>query len=169
MDTMLAGIDDIPEILELLYANTRSNGGSLSGEWNRPGLEAWFATGGRIAAARIHGELAGVLLASERDAPQVPPVQAALDRYRGGDDAYVYGPICVGAAFRGRNVAAALLAEVRKHYGTREAVLFIRADNIASRRAHAKLGMVEVATYSFASAPHIVLSDRPDLIPALGG
>ncbi|MBW8890692.1 MAG: GNAT family N-acetyltransferase [Burkholderiales bacterium] len=166
---MLAGMADIPEIVKLLCANTRSNGGSLSGEWSRPALETWFATGGRIAAARIDGELAGVLLASERDAPQVQPVRAALDSYRGGDDAYVYGPICVGADFRGRNVAAALLVEVRKHYGTREAVLFIRADNIASRRAHAKLGMFEMATYTFADEPHIVLSDRPDHKTALCG
>jgi RimJ/RimL family protein N-acetyltransferase len=167
IETMLAGVDHIPEMVDLLCANTRANGGSLSGEWTSAALETWFATGGRVAAARIDGVLAGVLLASERDAPQVPPVQAALDCYRGGDDAYVYGPICVGADFRGRNVAAALLAEVRKHYGSREAVLFIRADNIASRRAHAKLGMVEHGTYIFADAPHIVLSDRHD--PAVPG
>jgi ribosomal protein S18 acetylase RimI-like enzyme len=164
---MLAGMDDIPEMADLLCANTRSNGGSLSGEWSRDALETWFTTGGRIAVARLNGALAGVLLASERDAPQVPPVQAALDCYRGSDDAYVYGPICVGAEFRGHNVAAALLAEVRKHYGSREAVLFIRADNIASRRAHAKLGMIEHGTYTFADALHIVLSDRPD--PAVLG
>ena len=160
METMLAGADDIPEIADLLCANTRSNGGSLSGEWSRAAVENWLASGGRIALARIEGALAGVLLASERDAPQVPPVQAALDTYRGSEDAYVYGPICVATTFRGRDVAAALLAELRKHYGTREAVLFIRADNTASLSAHSKLGMVERGTYTFADAPHIVLSDR---------
>lgn len=157
---MLAGMDDIPEMAALLCANTRSNGGTLSGEWSQGDLKEWFATGGRIAVARVDGVLAGVLLASERDMPQIPPVQAALDCYRGGDDAYVYGPICVSADFRGRNLAAALLAELRKHYGNREAILFIRADNVPSRRAHAKLGMVEHGTYTFADAPHIVLSDR---------
>jgi hypothetical protein len=82
------------------------------------------------------------------------------DSYRGGDDAYVYGPICVSADFRGRNLVAVPITELRKHYGTREAILFIRADHIPSRSAHTKLGMVERGAYTFADAPHIVLSDK---------
>jgi len=40
----------------------------------------------------------------------------------------------------------------------REGILFIRRDNASSLRAHAKMGLREVAEFTYAGAAHAVLS-----------
>ncbi len=51
-----------------------------------------------------------------------------------------------------------MFAELRRLHAGREGMLFIRADNEPSLRAHRKMGMTEVASFLHAGVEHIVLS-----------
>jgi hypothetical protein len=51
-----------------------------------------------------------------------------------------------------------MFAALRARLPGREGILFIRRDNPASLRAHAKLGMTEVAEFVHDGAVHAVLS-----------
>ena len=88
----------------------------------------------------------------------VPIVGAMLCAYRGGADAYLYGPICVAQNERGRSLATRSFAALRTQLPGREGILFIRRDNASSLRAHAKMGLREVAEFTYAGAAHAVLS-----------
>ena len=88
----------------------------------------------------------------------VPIIRALLAAYPGAPDAYVYGPICVSAEERGKGVAQAMFAELQRLLPGREGILFIRRDNPASLRAHASMGMHEVAGFVFNGNDYVALS-----------
>jgi hypothetical protein len=67
-----------------------------------------------------------------------------------GENAYVYGPIAMDAALRGLGVAAAMFQELKRLVPGREGILFIKADNEISLRAHCKMGMRQVAEFQHA-------------------
>ena len=69
-----------------------------------------------------------------------------------------YGPICVSEEERGKGLAQAMLAELRRREPGREGILFIRRDNPASLRAHAKMGMREMADFVFDGKDYVALS-----------
>src|SRR4030095_8478966 len=88
----------------------------------------------------------------------VPIIRAMLAVYPGARDAYVYGPICVSAEERGKALAQAMFVELQRLLRGREGILFIRRDNPASLRAHAKMVMHGVAGFVFNGNDYIVLS-----------
>ncbi len=51
-----------------------------------------------------------------------------------------------------------MFAALRAHLPGREGILFIRRDNEASVRAHAKMGMREIARFEYGGAEFVVLS-----------
>jgi L-amino acid N-acyltransferase YncA len=158
VEITLAVKDDLDGMLDLQARNLPDRGGTLSARFPR----AWFETA--IAAmpvivARRNGRVVGYLVASPLTAHvDVPVVQAMLHAYRGACDAYVHGPICVEEAERGRGLAGAMFAALRARLPGREGILFIRRDNTASLRAHARMGMREVATFTHQDAVFAVLS-----------
>ena len=149
---------DIDGILDLQERNLPHSGGTLSARF----LRAWFevAVGAMpVIVARRNGRVVGYLVSSPVAAHAgVPVVQAMLRAYRGAPDAYVYGPICVEEAERGRGLAGAMVAALRAELPGREGILFIRRDNAASLRAHEKMGMREVAGFTHDGAAFAVLS-----------
>lgn len=154
----LATEDDIDGVLDLQERSLPHRGGTLSARFPR----AWFATAITalpVIVARRDGRVVGYLVSSPLTAhADVPVVQAMLRAYRGMSDAYVYGPICVDEAERGRGLAGAMFAALRARLPGREGVLFIRRDNAASLRAHARMGMREVAEFTHDDAAFAVLS-----------
>jgi hypothetical protein len=60
---------------------------------------------------------------------------------------------------RGQGLLALLYVAMRAQHGGAEAVLFIRRDNIGSLRAHARLGMRELAAFVFDGAQFAVYGD----------
>ncbi|MDB5345545.1 MAG: family acetyltransferase [Schlesneria sp.] len=72
-----------------------------------------------------------------------------------GDEA---STTCVAAAERGTGLAQAMFAELRRWLPAREGILFIRRDNVASLRAHQKMGMNEVGRFVFAGSEFAILS-----------
>ena len=89
---------------------------------------------------------------------QVPIVAAMLRAYPGSSGAYLYGPICVAESERGHGLALGLFAALRERLRGREGIAFIRRDNAASRQAHAKMGMREVAEYEHDGVPLVVVA-----------
>jgi L-amino acid N-acyltransferase YncA len=157
-DIRRASPDDIAGILELQRENLPERGGALSAEYSGQ----WFAQA--IAAmpvivARRGAAVVGFLAVSPFAAyADVPIVQAMARAYPASADAYLYGPVCVAASERGRGIAGKLFAALRRELPGREGVLFIRRDNPASLRAHAKMGMREVAEFTHDGVAHVVLA-----------
>jgi L-amino acid N-acyltransferase YncA len=156
IDTLLA--DDIDGLLALQEANQADYGGTLSARMPR----AFFLAaldGMPVIVARRDGRVVGFLVsAPKQPLPEAPVVRAMLRAWPGSEHAYVYGPVCVAAEQRGRGVAGAMFAALRALLPGREGVLFIRSDNAASLRAHAKMGIRQVASFEHAGATMLVLA-----------
>lgn len=164
ISTRLAGASDARRISELLTANGGDRGGMLLGKWPVEAIERRIAARQPIVVAvDEHDRLLGALLTSEKGFEAPPPVRAMLQAWPGRADAHVYGPVCIAQEARGQGVLEALYEKLRTTYADREAILFIRADNPRSLRAHLKLGMREVAQYDLSGESFIVLSNGTEV------
>jgi L-amino acid N-acyltransferase YncA len=153
-----ATVDDISAILDLQERNLPHQGGTLSARLSRSWFEAAIPAM-PVIVARQAGRVVGYLVSSPLQAyAEVPVVQAMLQAYRGAPDAYVYGPICVEKTERGRGVVGAMFEALRARLPGREGVLFIRRDNEVSLKAHAKMGVREVAAFKYDGNDFAVLS-----------
>jgi GNAT superfamily N-acetyltransferase len=157
--TRLATSDDAEKISALLTSNSADRGGMLLGDWSVGEIKARLRDHQPIIVAISETALLGALLAEEKTHASAPPVMAMLAVWPGRPDAYVYGPVCVAADARGKGVLEALYAGLVAQFPGREAVLFIRADNPRSRQAHVRLGMREVAHFTYQNEPFVVLSN----------
>ena len=149
---------DLEGILELQDANQIADGGSLSARLPRSQIIAMMSVM-PLLVTRRNGRVVGFLMTSTSAMnADIPIIRAMLAAYPGADDAYVYGPICIDTAERGKGLAQAMFAELRCLQPGREGILFIRRDNTASLRAHEKMGMREVASFDFRGVDHAVFS-----------
>jgi predicted GNAT superfamily acetyltransferase len=149
---------DLDGIMALQAANQPERGGSLSASLPRVRIAEMMREMPLIVARR-GDRIAGFLMTGTRAmAADVPIVSAMFTAYAGASNAYVYGPICVAAEERGRGLAQAMFSELRRLAPAREGVLFIRRDNVASLRAHEKMGMREVADFVYGGSEFAVLS-----------
>ncbi len=149
---------DLEGILALQSANHVEKGGRLSAKLPRERIMAMMGDMPLIVARR-HGRVVGFLMTCNRKMnADIPVISAMLSAYPGTENAYVYGPICVDEAERGKGIAQAMFAELRRLLPGREGILFIRCDNAASLRAHEKMGMSEVASFRLREIEHAVLS-----------
>jgi predicted GNAT superfamily acetyltransferase len=149
---------DLDGIMALQAANQPERGGALSASLPRSRVVAMMRAMPLIVA-RCSERITGFLMTSTREMnADVPVIRAMLAAYPGAPDAYVYGPVCVSAEERGKGLAQAMFAEVQRLLPGREGILFIRRDNPASLRAHAKMGMHEVAGFVFNGIDYVALS-----------
>lgn len=149
---------DLDGIVALQRANQMAQGGMLSAEIPRWRIAEMMHSMPLIVAKR-DGHVRGFLMASTRAMMAELPVMVAMfGAYTAAADAYVYGPVCVDPAERGKGLAAAMFAQLRRLEPGREGVLFIRADNEASLRAHRRMGMREVAQFKLDGADFAVFS-----------
>lgn len=149
---------DLDGILTLQEANRPERGGTLSALIGRAQLEAMLADL-PLAIARRGDAIVGYLLAASKPTVAgVPVIRAMLAAYAGTPDAYVYGPIVVAESERGRGLAQRLFESLRSRLPGREGILFIRADNSASLRAHDKMGVVRRGTFRHNERDFVVLS-----------
>jgi GNAT superfamily N-acetyltransferase len=160
LETRSATIEDAGRISALLMANAPDRGGALYGDWSIVVVTKWITDGALVIVAMDGPKLAGVLFTSEKAQASAPPVVAMLKAWPGSADAYVYGPVCIDQAARGKGVLEALYAHVVARLPDREAILFINASNTRSLQAHRRLGMVQVATFTLGGEVFIVLSTR---------
>lgn len=158
MDISRATEADLDGIMELQAANQPERGGTLSASLPRSRI-AKIMCAMPLIVARRSGRIIGFLMSSTREMnADVPIIGAMLAAYSGSPDAYVYGPICVSAEERGKGLAQAMFAELQRLLPGREGILFIRLDNPASLRAHARMGMREVAGIVFDGNFYVALS-----------
>jgi predicted GNAT superfamily acetyltransferase len=158
MDIDIAVESDVQRILALQDANQPERGGTLSACFSRAKIVAMMHDM-PLLVARQHGQVVGFLMTSSKKMnTDILIIQAMLTAYPGSEEAYVYGPVCVAAEARGKGVAQALFAELKRMMPGREGILFIRRDNPASLKTHAKMGMNERATFTFNGREHVVLS-----------
>lgn len=149
---------DLDGILELQAANQADKGGLLSVSLPRSQIVRMMKDMPLIVARR-RARVIGFLMTSTREMnAAIPIIRNMLAAYPHQDDAYVYGPICVDEDERGQGIAQAMFIELRRLLPGREGVLFVRRDNIASLRAHAKMDMCEVGSFAFKGMDHAVFS-----------
>jgi ribosomal protein S18 acetylase RimI-like enzyme len=110
--------------------------------------------------ARSAGNVIGFLLTWDKASSGHPCVKAMLDAYPGSSDAYVYGPICVDASHRGLGVAQAMFRKLVSLLPGREGILFIKASNESSIRAHNKMGMRITTEFTYEDARFLVFTYR---------
>jgi len=152
---------DAAAISALLEANGAARGGALFGEWPVEVVARWIDVGGLILVAWDGGYLVGALFTCEKDWVSAPPAVAMLRAWPGQPDAYVYGPVCIDRAARGQGVLEAMYADLVARRPGREAILFIKASNGPSLRAHQRLGMAEVARFTLRGEVFLVFSSEP--------
>ncbi len=177
MDIRAALPRDHAGILDLQAANYSPNltaaeraGGFLSAEFT-PLQIAAIAQDIGILVAEDAGALAGYLCAHRADMAPLPGVVEAMlrcvraarygERELGGARLFVYGPVCVARAWRGRGVLRALFGALcarmarRFEYG----VTLVAAQNPHSLRAHTDgLGMRDVGCFEHHGHAYRVLA-----------
>jgi predicted GNAT superfamily acetyltransferase len=148
---------DITGIIALQDANQPDRGGILSVRFPHEWIQAAIANEA-IVVARRDGRIAGYVVSGELSAQaHVPVVQTMVRAYLPAPNSYLYGPICVAQSERGRGLAGALFEALRARFPGRDSITFIRRDNQISRRAHAKMGMTEVAAFVHDGIEQIVV------------
>ncbi len=143
-----ASAEDASAISALMEPDSQSRGGSLFGDWGTDKIARWIATGALILLAVEAGRIVAVLFTAEKGAVSTPAIDAMWQAWPGGEDAYVYGPVCLAAEARGRGVLALLADALRARRPGREAVLFINHDNPRSIAAHLRIGVRPVAEFT---------------------
>jgi ribosomal protein S18 acetylase RimI-like enzyme len=153
-----ATLRDLDEIVGLLQANEAPHG-SLTGHFTREWAEASIQAM-PVLVACLDGRVVGVLVSSPIEAGRDQPVlEQMLSVYRGEPGAYIYGPVCVAEAARGRGVAGVLFERLKSELPGREGILFVRKDNTASLRAHQRLaGVRERGEFAVDGVAFVVLS-----------
>jgi GNAT superfamily N-acetyltransferase len=154
----VAGSDDLPAILDLQERNLREHGGALSVRFPLEWFEAAICDMPLVVAKRgahVVGYAVSTPVAAQAHDPIVKAMLAAYPPRR---DGYIYGPICVAEAHRGKGLAVAMFEELRAQLPGREGFTFIRADNAVSRRVHARMGLREVAQFAVGQAAYVVVA-----------
>ena len=144
-------------ILKLAEANYPERGGELTGTLNRSAVAATIEKLPSIVAVS-DGVVVGFLLTWEKGPSGNACVNEMLKTYPGSPDAYVYGPVCVDASVRGLGIAGKMFEKLKKLLPEREGILFIKASNESSLRAHRKMGMRETARYMFEGREFVVFA-----------
>jgi L-amino acid N-acyltransferase YncA len=158
---------DVNGILALQEQNLADSRGSLSVAFARE----WFVRAIAempVVIAREDDRIIGYVLSSPFAAQaHLPIVQAMLRAYAILAGSYLYGPICVAHDQRGRGLAGRLFAALRAQLPGRQATTFIRSDNAASLRAHAKMGLRQVAEFAHSGHVYMVMAESvgPEWMP----
>ena len=143
--------------MQLAEENAPERGGELTGTLDRNAVAATIQELPSIVTCSA-GRVIAFVLTCEKDAARNPCVKAMLEAYPGPADAYVYGPVCVDASARGLGIAGKMFEELRKLLPGREGILFIKATNESSLRAHRKMGMRETARYIYENKEFVVFA-----------
>ena len=152
-----ANLTHVDGILKLAEDNTAERGGELTGALVR---DAVVATIQMLPSVVAHsaGHIVGFLLTWETTFSEHPCVRAMLRIYPGSPGAYVYGPVCVESSARGQGLAGSMFKHLGELLPGREGILFIKASNEPSLRAHRKMGMRKTAEFTYEGAKFFVFA-----------
>lgn len=145
---------DLDGIIKLQKENQIAQGGSLSAELSLAQIEEMMSDMPQIIAI-ADNKVVGFLLTTSQAVNKkrnVAIVDAMFASYKGNEDSYIYGPICVINSQRGKGLAQLLFQELLHQKPNQEGILFIKSDNEASLKAHKKMGMHKVGSFRFNNA-----------------
>ncbi|HEY9801758.1 MAG TPA: GNAT family N-acetyltransferase [Leptolyngbyaceae cyanobacterium] len=148
---------DVTGIVELAQANDPEHGGMLLGRLETEAVSKTISQMPSIVARKDH-KVVGFLLTWPKASVQIPIIATMLQVYPGNKDAYLYGPICVEETMRGQGIAAAMFAKLKNLLPQRQGILFIKAHNEPSLRAHQKMGMCQVAEFTYENTKFFVFA-----------
>jgi predicted GNAT superfamily acetyltransferase len=152
-----AELTDVGGIVSLAKQNAPDRGGELSVHFKHDDVAALIQALPAIVARR-KGNVTGFLFAQEKSESNPPIVKAMRETYLGSENTYTYGPVCVDESVRGRGLAGMMFAELRRLLPGRQGVLFIKATNEPSLRAHRIMGMREVGEFGFQGTPFVIFA-----------
>jgi hypothetical protein len=173
---------DLPAIVALQDANLRASAnpppqGFLSARLSEDQFLAMDRDLAVIVAMQ-DGEVCGYVCAARNELSGRIPIVAAmlaalpgmsfLGRSLASQRTFVYGPVCVAAAWRGRGVLRGMYDALRREIaGDYDAgVLFVAKDNPHSLHAHADgLGMTLVGDFQFDARTYCILTFPVPLPP----
>lgn len=153
-----AKASDVALITDLLIANSSEQGGALYGHYSQESVAAWVSRESPTFIAMQGDLLAGVLFTASKEEVSAPPVLAMLAVWPGSAGAWIYGPVCVSSEMRGKRVLDALVEFAKAELAGREGLLFINSHNTASVRAHQRLGMPTVASFTLDNEKFLVMT-----------
>ncbi len=153
-----ATISDVIPIRELQQNNLREVGGTLSASLSSSTIGQMIEDLPAMVAVCDDGVVGYLLTSRPETTVGQPIIKAMLQAYPVEKDTIIYGPICVSSKLRGKGVAHGLWGELRRTIPKLKCLCFIRQDNTASIHAHSKLGMKEVASFTYNDAAHIVFT-----------
>ncbi len=174
----VATVGDIPEILALQDAYLAENlsqdarqSGFLSARFAAAQFAAMVNDLGIVVATGNDGAIVGYLCASRCDDSHSSPIIARMlelldvTPYRGrtlrSRRPFLYGPVCIHEAHRGRGVLAGLYELLTRHVAGRfdTGVAFVAKANPRSLHAHVhKLGMNELCEFEAGAASYALLA-----------
>lgn len=151
--------NDLPQIAQLLNANSASKNGGLLGNFSIEKVEAMVKTSLSVIVARKNDAVIGVVFSFPITGVGLPPLVTYINQKypKLVKDNWLYGPICIDEYFRGGTILKSLFDKIC-HQNNGKPIAFINDDNIRSIRAHAKLGMVRIADFNFQDIPYILVS-----------
>ncbi|MEU4667671.1 GNAT family N-acetyltransferase [Amycolatopsis sp. NPDC023774] len=168
-----SGPADRPAILALLDGARgldlppaeRAAQGFVQGSFDADKL-ALFETTTGVYLATDDGEPAGVALTSPAESAGAGPPGCTVEVARAAgltEGVFLYGPVTVAPAHRGRGVVRLLLAAVAEHLADHTAgVLFVERANEKSLAVHTHLGMNHVGDFTYAGREYAVFSFIPE-------
>nr|WP_322657099.1 GNAT family N-acetyltransferase [Dendronalium sp. ChiSLP03b]MDZ8203432.1 GNAT family N-acetyltransferase [Dendronalium sp. ChiSLP03b] len=148
---------DVTGILELAQANDAEHGGMLLGHLESEAVSKTISQMPSIVA-RKDNKVVGFLLTWPKASVQMPIIASMLQVYPGNKDAYLYGPVCVEETMRGQGIAKAMFAKLKNFLPQRQGILFIKAHNESSIRAHRKMGMYQMAEFTHEDTRFLVFA-----------
>jgi L-amino acid N-acyltransferase YncA len=153
----LARPGDIPGLLALQKPNLPEHGGSLSVRQTAEWFERTMAEMPLIVARRDSKVVGYMVTATLAAKTHVAIVQAMLDKFPAPPDCYSYGPVCVAESERGKGLAGAMFDRLRTELPGRPAMTFVVADNLASLKAHKKMGMQQLGVFTYGGIEYAAL------------
>jgi len=153
-----ATLEDVEPIAQLLVANSADEGGALYGSYSTEKVRGWLQRTSPTVVAIVKGKVVGVLFSASRSEAVAPPVRAMLQAWPGQPDNWIYGPVCIDASQRGKQLLPALVKTLKAAMDGREGLLFINENNPRSIHAHQRLGMPVVAEFTLEQQRFVVMT-----------
>ena len=150
----VATSEDLDGIIKLQKENQIAQGGSLSAELSLTQIQEMMIDMPQIVAI-ADNKVVGFLLTTSQAVNKkrnITIVDAMFASYKGNEDSYIYGPICVSNSQRGKGLAQLLFQELLHQRPNQEGILFIKSDNEASLKAHKKMDIHKVSSFRFNNA-----------------
>ncbi|WP_182418502.1 GNAT family N-acetyltransferase [Bartonella sp. HY038] len=149
---------DCKHVAPLLQKNAQSNHGGLFGEYPLKKVEGMFKTSLNTVIAQESDKVAGVVFSFSVSSESLPPVaKKIVELYPNlTQDDWFYGPVCIDENYRGQGLLAKLCDKICS-LNTGKPIAFINLDNIASLKAHEKIGFSEAGRFKLDNVDWLVL------------